>query len=193
MPTESPDETTFIRHQWDYDKLTAHAVDLLNSQRNLLTIVERKRQICYMLTYFIFEAAVTLSIAICRDSTNTKIDEWRKERDAAIEILESVQGMDNSDLTQQDILVLRIIQGKRPATTTHLSTPNTKDFDTEDLFTASSVSSTAWPLLEPQSALAPSLFPMDAFQPADYSGSTQDDIQNRLSAFDFLFSTDLPL
>jgi len=56
---------------------------------------------------------VTLSIALRREPTSLFAEEWQKERQSAIKILESIKDRDTGDIVQQAILVLRVLQGSR--------------------------------------------------------------------------------
>ena len=86
--TGSSEEMIYKNHRWDFDNLARYAIDLLHAQRCFIRIMHPQRQLCFTASYFVFEAAVTLSIALCRDPSNPGVREWRKERDAAIDLLQ---------------------------------------------------------------------------------------------------------
>lgn len=54
---------------------------------------------------------MTLSIALRREPTSLFAEEWQKERQSAVELLESIKDRDTGDIVQQAILVLRVLQG----------------------------------------------------------------------------------
>lgn len=68
-----------------------------------------------MIPFLIFDAGVTLSIALLRDAGNPKVAEWRYERDSAISMLERLEERDCGDVVRQAILVLRVLQDSKPS------------------------------------------------------------------------------
>lgn len=56
---------------------------------------------------------MTLSIALRREPTSSFAEEWQKERQSAIELLESIKDRDTGDIVQQALLVLRVLQVSR--------------------------------------------------------------------------------
>ncbi|OCB88722.1 hypothetical protein A7U60_g4103 [Sanghuangporus baumii] len=193
--TGSSDEMVYKHHQWDFGNLSHYAIDLLHTQRSLITKMEPQRQICFMTSYFIFEAAVTLSIAMCRDPGHADVAEWRKERDEAIESLQSLLDMDNSELTQQAIVTLRILQDRKSRSTS-------VDDDKSDQCSVNELPSTdsGWILPESQNPILSSMFPIDTshFQnptvglPDQLYTDTSGTSPFNLSGFDFLFNSVTP-
>ncbi|KAL5523626.1 hypothetical protein ACEPAG_7799 [Sanghuangporus baumii] len=196
--TGSPDEMVYKYHQWDSRSLSQYAIDLLHAQRSLITIMEPQRQICFMTSYFIFEAAVTLSIVMCRDPGHTDVAEWRKERDEAIELLHTLLDMDNSELTQQAIVTLRILQDRKSRSTS-VGDSNYDQRRVNGLLptTPDDLAST---LPESQNPVLSSMFPMNTshFQdptvglPDQLNTDTSSTSPFNLSGFDFLFNSVMP-
>lgn len=189
---EDSDERIF-KNGWDFNRLTTVAISLLGAERSFLQMLEPQNQVFFTSTYFIFEAAVTLSIAMSRNPGNPKVNEWRKERDGAINLLQSILSMDNSELTQQSIVVLRILQDRRPSGDDSVGTPPTAEANgfTLPILALSEASTYDEP---PEAAAVSPLFPLGAF---DSGGPSAGVDQGRLdlnsaisfSGFDFLFNT----
>ncbi|KAH8119221.1 hypothetical protein DFH11DRAFT_1739996 [Phellopilus nigrolimitatus] len=111
---------------------------LLRSQRTLLLKMWWTRQICFSVNLPIFEAAVMLSIVLLRAPGHPCAQDWWTEREAAIELFESIKGRDFGDIGPQAIKILRILQASTPKQQTSIhSKPGKavaeKDSENEDV------------------------------------------------------------
>ena len=106
---------TGLQYDLDCRKLASLASELLRVQRTMLDHTNRsgRRQPHFLQTFLIFEAAVTLSIALRREPTSLYAEEWQKERQSAVDMLESMKDRDAGDIVRQGILVLRVLQGSK--------------------------------------------------------------------------------
>ncbi|KAI5123647.1 hypothetical protein M0805_001680 [Coniferiporia weirii] len=120
QPPPSPsDSDTSVQPKsraWDYNKIATYAVSLLHTQRALLANMWWQRQICFSANFLMFEAAITLSIVLLRDSGNARAKEWQRERGEAIDMFESVRSRDFGDIVPQAVQVLRMLQHTKPKT-----------------------------------------------------------------------------
>ncbi|THH05371.1 hypothetical protein EW145_g4842 [Phellinidium pouzarii] len=184
---------------WDYDKIATYAVSLLRTQRTLLTSMWWQRQICFSANFLMFEAAITLSIVLLRDSGNVNAEEWRRERAEAIDMFESVRGRDFGDIVPQAVQVLRMLQNTKsktspPSDSMYTETKTEAVLQSQD-YVASSLPSTSIEMLGnfwPQQLEMPAMIPMntsDPLQSFDGSASWMTDGMNaQVTAFDLLHS-----
>ena len=197
--TGTSDEMVYKYPQWDFGSISQCAMDLMQAQKSFISIMEAQRQIYFITSYFIFEAAVTLSIAICRDASSPDSVKWRKERDGAIDILQSLLDMDNSEMTQQAIITLRILQDRRPPPT-EAAEDTSPEASGADEPLSTTPEDFAWTLPDSQDPVMSSMFPMNtsyfqnpAVASADCtSNGTKSTNPFNLSGFDFLFNSVVP-
>lgn len=115
LPCIYSEEIIDTSRLWNLEKITEAAINLLHAEQKFLANVWWLRQICHMIPFLIFDAGVTLSIALLRDAGNPKVAEWRYERDSAISMLERLEERDCGDVVRQAILVLRVLQDSKPS------------------------------------------------------------------------------
>ncbi|THH05374.1 hypothetical protein EW145_g4841 [Phellinidium pouzarii] len=175
---------------WDCNKLTGLAISLLHAQKAFLATLRWQRQVSLSLTFLVFEAAITLTISLLREADNRQAEEWRKERDAAIELLEVVQGRDHGDIVRQATLVLRVLQDSKPGKTesarkaAEVAVPNVPAPH------AAEGDSLSWPSLDSMTiATAASTLPGEVFESLDLPLDwMMDGLNGTVTAFDLLHS-----
>lgn len=176
----------------DYNKLASFAINLLHAQRLVKSVAHqwKHRQPYFANTYLVFEAAVTLCIALHRDPNNPYAEEWRDESKEAIKMLESERENDSGDIVRQAILVLQVLQDCKLAGADSFKSvefpipaagPSSTDISVP-LWTQS---------LDPVFPTATSTHSSDSFQsiqaPLDWMA---DSINGTVTAFDLLHSLD---
>lgn len=104
---------------------TKFAIDSLRAQRQLHQAFKAnpRRQPSFSITFLVFEAAVTISMALLRNSSHPRADEWREEVRSALALLNSIRPRDAGDLVQQAALVLNVLQDASPARFDNLFKP----------------------------------------------------------------------
>ncbi|KAH8119222.1 hypothetical protein DFH11DRAFT_1563632, partial [Phellopilus nigrolimitatus] len=198
---------------WDFEKLTSLAISILHNRQKVIERLREQRQIGFSTTLFIFEAGITLSIALLRDPHNPRAKEWAAERDLAINMLESLKDRDNGVIVQQAILVLRVLQDSKfrgvGAGTDYLSTGNsvtsgsgvqTAPFGCDPPVSVSCLntgSGLTWPALDNQhfsASMFQSTLPTDVLQSLDFPMEWLEDSLNgslSVTAFDLLHNVNL--
>jgi hypothetical protein len=104
-------------------------MDLLRAQRLMHASLRQLReeitglQPYFSSTFLLFEGAVTLCIALCREPTSPHVQVWRDEVKAAMELLEGIRETDKGDITQQALLALGMLRETDAKTSLGVVTP----------------------------------------------------------------------
>lgn len=166
--------------QVDYAKLAGLAINLLRTVNTFLHYVATPppRQTPLIQSFMVFEAAITLTIAILRESGHPEATElWRVERDAALRILEDARERDNGDIVRQAVQVLRMLQNCKP-----IGAGGRMDTDTDEAPPQDRVST-----IDAGSSRQPAgSVPAQAYEPAapPRTGMSEDDVLSGWPLFD---------
>lgn len=118
MPVfDLPENKLPAQFQMDYAKIAGYAAKLL---RVVIAFTRclgpAQRQVSFQQSFMVFEAAITLTIALLREGGSPEaMRQWQEERDGAICMLEAVKDKDNGDIVRQALQVLKMLQSCRPS------------------------------------------------------------------------------
>lgn len=108
-PSDDEDGTSLVLKQMSTPRVATSLLVNLRELRALL-LMKPRRQTCFVSTFFIFEAAVTLVIAERRDEQNPQAIEWRNRVQDSVNMLEELRAEDNGDIVIQSLQALRALQ-----------------------------------------------------------------------------------
>ena len=123
------------RRKTKFSQVATLAIELLEwlkLYRGQLT-AKRRRQTCFLSTFFVLEAAVTLIIARNFDAKNPSATEWENLVEESIVSLEKRQGEDNGTIVQQSVQALRALRSTSLARDESVANPvNGRSYTTGD-------------------------------------------------------------
>lgn len=113
-PTATKRPSTAKLPTWDYDKIAHFAISVLRTEQELLRAMWWQRQVCFTVNFLAFEAAITLSIVLLRDTANPASGTWQREQGFAIDMFQSLRARDFGDIVPQALKVLCMLQETKP-------------------------------------------------------------------------------
>lgn len=108
-PFDGEDAASLVLKQMSTARVATSLLDSLRQLRSQL-LMRPRRQTCFVSTFFIFEAAVTLVIAERRDEQNPQAAEWRDRVQDSVDMLEERRMEDAGEIVVQSLQALRALQ-----------------------------------------------------------------------------------